>query len=152
MRLIDADALENRVRPVKNFDNPESLVVVLGAIRCQPTIDAVPVVRCGECKNWERHVHDRGDDSRCSFHNREIGRDGYCAWGQLKSDLSLGTDNSPHVELEPIVGEYNRYHGELDVRNGKLTIYGSDRCVCCGEIIPEGRQVCPSCERKANER
>ena len=19
-------------------------------------------------------------------------------------------------------------------------------CVCCGEIIPEGRQVCPSCE------
>ena len=21
-------------------------------------------------------------------------------------------------------------------------------CVCCGEIIPEGRQVCPNCERK----
>lgn len=21
-----------------------------------------------------------------------------------------------------------------------------NRCVCCGEIIPEGRQVCPSCE------
>jgi hypothetical protein len=21
-----------------------------------------------------------------------------------------------------------------------------DRCVCCDEIIPEGRQVCPSCE------
>lgn len=21
-----------------------------------------------------------------------------------------------------------------------------DRCVCCGEIIPEGRQVCASCE------
>ena len=20
------------------------------------------------------------------------------------------------------------------------------RCVCCGEIIPEGRQVCPNCE------
>jgi hypothetical protein len=20
-------------------------------------------------------------------------------------------------------------------------------CVCCGEIIPEGRQVCPKCER-----
>ena len=23
----------------------------------------------------------------------------------------------------------------------------ADRCVCCGEIIPEGRQVCPNCER-----
>ena len=22
----------------------------------------------------------------------------------------------------------------------------ADRCVCCGEIVPEGRQVCPSCE------
>lgn len=25
-----------------------------------------------------------------------------------------------------------------------------ERCVCCGEIIPEGRQVCILCERKAN--
>lgn len=23
-----------------------------------------------------------------------------------------------------------------------------NRCVCCGEIIPEGRHVCESCERK----
>ena len=22
----------------------------------------------------------------------------------------------------------------------------ADRCVCCGEIIPEGRQICPQCE------
>ena len=28
---------------------------------------------------------------------------------------------------------------------GKLTI-PENRCVCCGEIIPEGRQVCPKCE------
>jgi hypothetical protein len=20
-----------------------------------------------------------------------------------------------------------------------------DKCICCGEIIPEGRQVCPNC-------
>ena len=24
-----------------------------------------------------------------------------------------------------------------------------DRCVCCGEIVPEGRQVCPTCEAGA---
>ena len=23
-----------------------------------------------------------------------------------------------------------------------------ERCICCGEIIPEGRQVCPSWEWK----
>lgn len=26
-----------------------------------------------------------------------------------------------------------------------------DRCVCCGGIIPEGRQVCPRCEEAANK-
>lgn len=24
----------------------------------------------------------------------------------------------------------------------------ADRCVCCGEIVPEGRQICQQCERK----
>lgn len=24
-------------------------------------------------------------------------------------------------------------------------------CVCCGEIIPEGRQVCPKCEKGVKE-
>ena len=28
---------------------------------------------------------------------------------------------------------------------------GEERCVCCGAIIPEGRMVCPECERKAAE-
>ena len=27
-----------------------------------------------------------------------------------------------------------------------------DRCVCCGAVIPEGRQVCPSCESKAESK
>ena len=26
-----------------------------------------------------------------------------------------------------------------------------NRCVCCGEIIPEGRMVCPKCERSAED-
>ena len=26
-----------------------------------------------------------------------------------------------------------------------------NRCVCCGEIIPEGRMVCPKCEAKAED-
>ena len=27
-----------------------------------------------------------------------------------------------------------------------------NRCVCCGEIIPEGAQVCGNCTGKANEQ
>lgn len=26
----------------------------------------------------------------------------------------------------------------------------ADRCACCGEPIPEGRQVCPTCEQDDN--
>ena len=27
----------------------------------------------------------------------------------------------------------------------------ADRCVCCGEIIPEGRMVCPQCEGRVED-
>ena len=26
----------------------------------------------------------------------------------------------------------------------------AERCVCCGEIIQEGRMVCPNCEEGSN--
>ena len=27
----------------------------------------------------------------------------------------------------------------------------ADTCICCGEIVPEGRQICGACERIVNE-
>ncbi len=27
-----------------------------------------------------------------------------------------------------------------------------DRCVCCGEVIPEGRMVCVKCEKLQNTK
>lgn len=27
-----------------------------------------------------------------------------------------------------------------------------ERCVCCGEMIPEGRMVCLMCEKRSSER
>ena len=26
-----------------------------------------------------------------------------------------------------------------------------NRCVCCGAVVPEGRMVCPQCERKTEQ-
>ena len=28
--------------------------------------------------------------------------------------------------------------------------YNENRCACCGEVIPEGRQICKKCEEEAN--
>lgn len=32
-----------------------------------------------------------------------------------------------------------------------VMVFSEERCVMCGETIPEGRMVCPDCERKASE-
>lgn len=29
---------------------------------------------------------------------------------------------------------------------------GAETCVCCGTVIPEGRQVCPDCERALDKK
>ena len=31
-----------------------------------------------------------------------------------------------------------------------LVARNADRCVCCGAVVPEGRHVCPMCERVVN--
>ena len=37
-RLVDADELESRCRPVKNFENQDGLVIGVGPLRCSKTI------------------------------------------------------------------------------------------------------------------
>jgi predicted nucleic acid-binding Zn ribbon protein len=37
-----------------------------------------------------------------------------------------------------------------DVYNVRLNPQSSNNCIICGNIIPEGRQVCPLCEREVN--
>ena len=34
---------------------------------------------------------------------------------------------------------------------GRFIVASGDRCVCCGEPVPEGRQVCPECERSVED-
>lgn len=33
-----------------------------------------------------------------------------------------------------------------------MMYFSEERCVMCGEIIPEGRMVCPCCERTVTEQ
>lgn len=39
----------------------------------------------------------------------------------------------------------------LEVKDGVVIVLNDNRCVMCGEIIPEGRQVCWICERKSDQ-
>ena len=54
-------------------------------IRKRPTIDAVEVVRCRECKHWLKDVTVcSGFVGRCDFANYMVGANGYCSYGERK--------------------------------------------------------------------
>ena len=88
MRLIDADALKRKsvpllfptkMEPCGHIPVPVNSVVV-AEIEQAPTIDAVPVVRCRECKH-------RFEDSWCEYVDDDDNF--YCARGERKE----GADN-----------------------------------------------------------
>ena len=82
-RYIDADALmlcvnchgTNKYGVLHDVD-------IRAFIDEQPTIDAVPVVRCGECKHWE--VFKSGVNGWCKFHGCGSDSCYYCADGERK--------------------------------------------------------------------
>ena len=95
MRLIDADALFDSM----NSLDYESTVKAYETIANAPTIDAVPVVRCKDCKHWDEHSQ-YGYDSEngiygnyCmlwtpedDFYAVETPADGFCFEAERRDD------------------------------------------------------------------
>lgn len=75
MRLIDADAI-----PEKEMNYP-----VWVCLKKQPIIDAVPVVRCKDCKNYG---HNFENDTYCKSVNglTDPEEDDFCSYGEPKED------------------------------------------------------------------
>ncbi len=85
MRLIDADAVKFKFP--YGFDNNGILMVPYSSCKCSlddaPTVDAVPVVRCKDCKFYNPESHYIGcesakgiigpsDDDFCSYGERRL--------------------------------------------------------------------------------
>ena len=89
MRLIDADALHRKVKMETNpYGKPtidyDSGVKVLEWIDKASTIDAVPVVRCKDCKyRFKNNGHSRDG---CPIIDANIWMDGddFCSHGERK--------------------------------------------------------------------
>ena len=90
MRLIDADSAKLSVSDYKIFRcQLGGLMDVAEFIDDQPTIDAVPVVRCRECKyRFKNNGHDK---SGCPIIDANIWMDDddFCSHGERKE----GADN-----------------------------------------------------------
>lgn len=86
MRLIDADKLVNRI--VFHSDMPLSEKEAFeDAISEEPSVDAVPVVRCKECKHWEGEK--RGQFwyfEQCALNQHIASCDDYCSCAERRTD------------------------------------------------------------------
>lgn len=99
MRLIDADALEKAIyewmpkdqETWMNSDIPpiENLVVsIMMTIQEQPTVDAVPVIRCKDCKHWDGYYcHHKGYGNGYANYSPPIkSGEGFCDWAERKEE------------------------------------------------------------------
>ena len=85
-RLIDADALLLALDKRKTYELADGRNRAYGKgvrdamkdVGKQPTVDAVPVVRCGEC----RHKYLEHDVWMCRFGLMMPSPDGFCSYGE----------------------------------------------------------------------
>ena len=91
MRLIDADALSSE------FGVSDSDIIAKEAINDAPTIDAVPVVRCRECRHSSLpsgFTQRYGEPGTLSCHfgpcnRRNVNGNDFCSYGQRKEDAHV---------------------------------------------------------------
>ena len=55
MRLIDGDGLWERLNDEQWEHNADRDEIALPIVNAAPTVDAVPVVRCKDCKYYRNH-------------------------------------------------------------------------------------------------
>lgn len=86
MRLIDADALKQFEITMPRGDGYSDFVFA-GHIHQAPTIDAVPVIRCKDCRFYRFHDGVFGKGWMCFENNAARKEDDYCSRGERKNDV-----------------------------------------------------------------
>ena len=88
MRLIDAAKLIEEGYSLERTYHKDSSTMVLERrmIEDIPVVDAVPVVRCKDCKYAEvADTEDSQDGYTCQFHRGSIWFSGsYCSWAERR--------------------------------------------------------------------
>ena len=84
MRLIDADALIQKRNHAKAYAK-DMYVIGQGYVMDAPTFDAVLVVRCKDCKQYNTSGCSKGF-GWCESMDRGVSDDFYCAYGAKMED------------------------------------------------------------------
>lgn len=92
VRLIDANALKEKAIRVSTVKEHTYLKAVgTHEIDKAPTVDAVHVVRCKDCKSYRLFKNRFGVEiSRCMLIGADVGSDDYCSYGERKDGDNHG--------------------------------------------------------------
>lgn len=89
MRLIDADALKEKSPSVfieascRGCPAVRGFVGLGNLINAAPTVDAVEVVRCGECKHGNPDIF-LDEHTACPLMHNVMPNNGFCCYGERK--------------------------------------------------------------------
>ena len=95
-RLIDANALKWKLGETADKYDSDYLFfdVISDEIDNAPTVDAVEVVRCKDCKSWEQYnACDGTKPHRCMNHDaifyKRTKPDDFCSYGERRTDNEM---------------------------------------------------------------
>ena len=107
MRLIDADNLDftfdRRCFSEGDEQYARGVDDAVGVVNKAPTIYAVPVVRCRECRHCKETMDHKGPGLFCSIWGREWQRvqpNDFCSYGQRKIETVLPKSDAKDEGLE----------------------------------------------------
>ena len=87
MRLIDAEKLVEYGYSLERTYRKDSSTMVVERCKIKdiPVVDAVPVVRCKDCKHWCKEKDD-SDYGHCKRYDHYARADCYCSDGERRED------------------------------------------------------------------
>ena len=86
MRLIDSDELWDRLNYEPCEHNADRDEIALPIVNAAPTVDAVPVVRCKDCKNLVNTTINANCFLICDISDMEIAPEGFCSYGERREE------------------------------------------------------------------
>lgn len=86
MRLIDVDALWERLDYEPWYDNADRDEIALPIVNAAPTVDAEVVTRCKDCRYLVNATVNSNGFLICSVSDMEVAPEDFCSHGELKEE------------------------------------------------------------------